>query len=184
MINNFNGKDSHPPGQQSYSGQAEWTPFDADGTEDLGADLIFEKRTPCGRDIMPVTVERGHGIFHVDPNRCVEQETKYMVDLRGIVEPESEIREWHRNGIINWMIDAQVKLDLNDFTLFLAINIFNRCLAKWFVNQKNIYLVGVTCLWIAHKFEEVGEPWGDQYVAIRGFQKYIFGRRTKSQNSP
>lgn len=176
MINKLYGKNSESSRQQKDNSQSEGTPFDVHGAGDLDTDSIFEQTTPCGRHVMPVTVDRLHDqdpelkkameYFMSIQSSCIEQEIKYVVDLRRIRQPESEIREWHRNGIINWLIDAQSKLELNDFTLFLAINIFDRCLGKWFVCQKNIYLVGITCLWIAHKYEEISNPWGDQYVDV------------------
>lgn len=174
MLCNINGINAGSSTQIKDNG----TPFDAGLAADPDADSIFEERTPCGSDVMPVTVDRlneqggplmeAMEYFMSIQKRCIENEMKYMVDLRQLRETSSEIREWHRNGIIDMMIDAQAKLHLNDFTLFLAVNIFDRCLAKCFVNQKNIYLVGITCLWIAHKYEEVGDPTGNQYVAAFG----------------
>lgn len=144
----------------------------------LRTDNAFEQVTPCGKDTIPVTVVPIHKAYHgggkslnsieyfmVIQRRCIEREVKFMVHPH-FMSRQTQVTITHRNHLVDWMIEAQTDMLLNKITLFLAVSIFDRFLNKVFVKRKHLNKVGVTCLWIAHKFEELLPPKSARYEAF------------------
>jgi G2/mitotic-specific cyclin 2 len=66
---------------------------------------------------------------------------------------------WKMRGILNdWLIQIHVKFRLLPETLFLAVNIIDRFLSARIVSLAKLQLVGVTCMFMAAKFEEIMAP--------------------------
>ncbi|KAJ6631143.1 cyclin-like protein [Mycena sp. CBHHK59/15] len=66
---------------------------------------------------------------------------------------------WKMRGILNdWLIQLHVRFRLLSETLFLCVNIIDRFLSARVVSLAKLQLVGVTCMFIAAKFEEVVAP--------------------------
>ena len=64
--------------------------------------------------------------------------------------------KWEMRGILtDWLIEVHNKFRLLPETLFLAINIADRFLSARVVSLSKLQLVGLTCLFIAAKYEEV-----------------------------
>jgi hypothetical protein len=73
---------------------------------------------------------------------------KYMDDQPNL--------KWEMRGILtDWLIEVHNKFRLLPETLFLAINIADRFLSARVVSLSKLQLVGLTCLFIAAKYEEV-----------------------------
>ncbi|KAF7349261.1 hypothetical protein MSAN_01715600 [Mycena sanguinolenta] len=65
---------------------------------------------------------------------------------------------WKMRGVLNdWLIQLHVRFRLLPETLFLAINIIDRFLSARVVSLAKLQLVGVTCMFIAAKFEEIAD---------------------------
>ncbi|KAJ6486899.1 g2/mitotic-specific cyclin cdc13 [Mycena sanguinolenta] len=74
---------------------------------------------------------------------------------------------WKMRGVLNdWLIQLHVRFRLLPETLFLAINIIDRFLSARVVSLAKLQLVGVTCMFIAAKFEEVIAPSVSQFQQI------------------
>ena len=66
---------------------------------------------------------------------------------------------WQMRGILtDWLIQVHLKFRLLPETLFLCINIIDRFLSIRVVSLAKLQLVGVACMFIAAKFEEVVAP--------------------------
>ncbi|KAH9477831.1 G2/mitotic-specific cyclin cdc13 [Psilocybe cubensis] len=66
---------------------------------------------------------------------------------------------WKMRGILtDWLIQVHVRFRLLPETLFLCVNIIDRFLSARVVSLAKLQLVGVTCMFIAAKFEEVVAP--------------------------
>ncbi len=65
-----------------------------------------------------------------------------------------------RTLIIDWIIGVQMLLQLSDETLFLTVNLIDKvlCKVKVEVDKDKLQLIGLTCLFICSKFEEVDPP--------------------------
>ncbi|KAF9003393.1 cyclin-like protein [Cyathus striatus] len=74
------------------------------------------------------------------------------------MESQKELA-WKMRGILtDWLIQVHVRFRLLPETLFLAVNIIDRFLSARVVSLAKLQLVGITCLFIAAKFEEVVAP--------------------------
>lgn len=73
----------------------------------------------------------------------------------------------HRRAVIDRVVSAALKLKLQHETLHIAVNIFDRYMARDF-NREDVLLKAVTCLYIASKFEENYYPLMKNFVAATG----------------
>ncbi|KAG6831065.1 hypothetical protein H0H92_012988 [Tricholoma furcatifolium] len=74
------------------------------------------------------------------------------------MEAQKELA-WKMRGILtDWLIQVHVRFRLLPETLFLCINIIDRFLSARVVSLAKLQLVGVTCMFIAAKFEEIIAP--------------------------
>ncbi|KAJ7145359.1 g2/mitotic-specific cyclin cdc13 [Mycena crocata] len=72
---------------------------------------------------------------------------------------------WKMRGVLNdWLIQLHVRFRLLSETLFLCVNIIDRFLSARVVSLAKLQLVGVTCMFIAAKFEEVVAPSVTQFL--------------------
>ncbi|KAL3082357.1 hypothetical protein niasHT_038775 [Heterodera trifolii] len=79
-----------------------------------------------------------------------------------------------RQILVNWLVHVQVRLKLTNETFSLSVNILDRSLlALLGINKTNLQLLGVTCIFIAAKFEEMVMPNVADfvYVAANMFKK-------------
>lgn len=63
-----------------------------------------------------------------------------------------------RSILLNWLIEIQQNLKLNQRTIFLSINIFDWFLEKKRVLRSELQLVGISSFLIASKFEDIYPP--------------------------
>lgn len=71
-----------------------------------------------------------------------------------------------RGILIDWLIDVHKKFRLRDHTLFIAVNLIDRSLEKFYVKKSNFQLLGITCLFIASKYEEIYPPAMSEYTYV------------------
>jgi cyclin B len=76
--------------------------------------------------------------------------------------------------LVDWLVDVHAKFKLVNETLFLTINLIDRFLEKTLVSRKNLQLVGVTCMFIATKYEEIYPPDLKDFVYVtdKAYTKY------------
>lgn len=66
---------------------------------------------------------------------------------------------WKMRGIlIDWLIQVHSRFRLLPETLFLCVNIIDRFLSRRVVSLAKLQLVGITCMFIAAKVEEIVAP--------------------------
>ncbi|KAI5453345.1 G2/mitotic-specific cyclin [Naganishia albida] len=100
-----------------------------------------------------------------DPTMVLEYQEdifEYMRDLEYKLMPNHKYMDdqpnlkWEMRGILtDWLIEVHNKFRLLPETLFLAVNIADRFLSARVVSLSKLQLVGLTCLFIAAKYEEV-----------------------------
>ncbi|KAK7042999.1 G2/mitotic-specific cyclin [Paramarasmius palmivorus] len=73
---------------------------------------------------------------------------------------------WAMRGILSdWLIELQERFRLLPETLFLCLNIIDRFLSARVVSLARLQLVGVTCMFIAAKVEEIVCPSAQEFLA-------------------
>ena len=63
-----------------------------------------------------------------------------------------------RGILVDWLIDVHLKFKLVNETMFLCVNLIDRYLETTQVSRTKLQLVGVTCMFIASKYEEIYPP--------------------------
>jgi len=81
---------------------------------------------------------------------------------------KSEINGKMRAILIDWLIQVHQRFSLLQETLYLTVGILDRYLSTRFaeVKRKKLQLVGVSCMWIASKYEEMYAPEINDFVYI------------------
>lgn len=86
-------------------------------------------------------------------------ETKFLLK-------QNEINGKMRGILVDWLVDVSVKFNLLPETLFSAVNLLDRYLEKRQVMRTKLQLVGITCLMIMSKFEEIYPPSVRDFVCV------------------
>lgn len=76
----------------------------------------------------------------------------------GFSSVQKDISFKHRNMVIDWLLEVHFRFKLNEETLYLCVNLIDRYLSVVPVKTSELQLVGITCLLIATKFEEIYPP--------------------------
>jgi G2/mitotic-specific cyclin-B, other len=71
---------------------------------------------------------------------------------------QSDINEKMRAVLLDWIIDVHLKFKLQSETLFLTVSLLDRYLSIKYIESNRLQLLGVTCFWIACKYEEITVP--------------------------
>lgn len=74
------------------------------------------------------------------------------------MEAQPHINERMRAILVDWLVEVHLKFKLVPETLYLTVNLIDRCLERMEVSRAKLQLVGVTCLLIASKYEEIYPP--------------------------
>lgn len=83
---------------------------------------------------------------------------------------QKKIQEKHREKLIDWLFYVCSKFRLLDETVFLTINLFDRYLSlQEEVPIEMLQIVGISCLFIAGKYQEIYPPELRDYVHISGY---------------
>ncbi|KAL1495805.1 hypothetical protein AB1Y20_016666 [Prymnesium parvum] len=82
------------------------------------------------------------------------------------MQSQRDINATMRSILIDWLVEVAEEYRLVPETLYLAVNYIDRFLAHVPVNRSRLQLVGVTCMLIASKFEEIHPPAVDEFVYI------------------
>ncbi len=68
--------------------------------------------------------------------------------------------------VIDWLLEVQVEWKLATETMYLAVNLMHRYLARVVIPKRRLQLVGTTALFIASKYEECQPPILDDFLYI------------------
>lgn len=73
-----------------------------------------------------------------------------------------------RKILVDWLVDVHRKFKLRHETLFMAVNLLDRYMdtATEPLQKNKFQLFGVTCLFIAAKFEEIYPPSLSDFVYV------------------
>ena len=94
--------------------------------------------------------------------KILEEHT--MPDSNYIENKQTEITWKMRTILVDWLIDVHNKFSLLPETLFLAINLLDRYLTKEHIALSKLQLLGLTCMLVASKYEEVTHPSIKNYI--------------------
>jgi len=93
-------------------------------------------------------------------------EEKNVKSLFGYMKNQTDINEKMRAMLIDWIIDVHFKFKLKADTLFLTVWLIDKYLSLKKVKRNKLQLIGVTCMLIACKYEEIYSPEVFDFVYI------------------
>lgn len=82
------------------------------------------------------------------------------------MQNQSEINEKMRYILIDWLVEVHLKFKLLPETMGLAVNLVDRFLSRHSIGRDNLQLVGITCMFLAAKYEEIYPPECNDFVYI------------------
>lgn len=72
-----------------------------------------------------------------------------------------------RSVLVDWMVEVFLEYHMTEETLFLSISLLDRMFACHALEAKSsIQLLGIACMWIAGKFQEIFPPSIDDFIYI------------------
>jgi hypothetical protein len=74
------------------------------------------------------------------------------------MESQPHINNRMRSILVDWLVEVHLKFKCAPETLYLTVNLIDRYLERAEVSRPRLQLVGVTCLLIAAKYEEIYPP--------------------------
>ena len=128
-------------------------------------------------EVPPMTLSCHEELIDDDPMMCREysedilsylreKEKVFMCNYKYMEEVQQVISAKMRAILVDWLVEVTEEYQLNPETLFLAVNYLDRFLSKTSVAKTKLQLVGITCLFIASKYEEICPPPLDEFVFI------------------
>jgi len=85
---------------------------------------------------------------------------------RSLDDTQTEVNQQMRGILVDWLIEVADEYNLKGQTLFLAVNFVDRVLENLKIPRTALQLIGVSCMLIACKFEEIYAPLVEDFVYI------------------
>jgi len=71
---------------------------------------------------------------------------------------QTDVNAKMRAILVDWLVEVAEEYKLCADTLYLSVNYIDRFLSIHPVQRGNLQLVGIACMWIASKYEEIYPP--------------------------
>lgn len=71
---------------------------------------------------------------------------------------QTEVNAKMRAILVDWLVEVSEEYKLGADTLYQAVNYLDRFLSLYATRRSQLQLIGVTCLWISAKYEEIYPP--------------------------
>ena len=95
-----------------------------------------------------------------------QNEQKLIPWCNYMVDRQRDITTNMRAILVDWLVEVSQEYRLQNETLYLSINYLDRFLCHEPVLRGKLQLVGITCLFIASKYEEMTPQTVDEFVYI------------------
>lgn len=79
---------------------------------------------------------------------------------------QQEINIKMRRILVDWLVEVHQNFKLLPETLFITINLIDRFVQRKQIPRKSYQLIGVTCMLIASKYEEIYPPYVKDFIYI------------------
>ncbi|KAL8063462.1 hypothetical protein ABFX02_01G027500 [Erythranthe guttata] len=79
---------------------------------------------------------------------------------------QRDITHGMRGILIDWLVEVSEEYRLVPDTLYLTVNLIDRFLSENYIEKQKLQLLGVTCMLIASKYEEICAPRVEEFCFI------------------
>ncbi|KAH7657280.1 G2/Mitotic-specific cyclin A domain-containing protein [Dioscorea alata] len=116
-------------------------------------------------------------VDHANPQMCSLYATDIYTNLRAnelIQRPSSnfmeikqhDINQRMRGILIDWLVEVSEEYNLVPDTLYLTVHIIDLFLTENYIERSRLQLLGISCMLIASKYEEICAPRVEQFCFI------------------
>lgn len=154
-------------------------PFtDANNKQNVGKKLLAQKPVPVSKTIIDDTDKENVSQNHIKalvsqpkgnkykghesymPNILAHFQSTSAKNLASAdpFDHQPDVNRRMRAILFNWLLEIAFKYSFKLRTIFLTANIFDRYLQSRRINRGQLQLVGVTCLLVASKYEDIYPP--------------------------
>jgi hypothetical protein len=81
-------------------------------------------------------------------------------------DSQKQVTEKMRQILIDWLVDVHDSFELKEQTLFLALSYLSDYSSLRDISKEDYQLAGISCLWIASKYEEIYPPRTRNYIEV------------------
>ena len=99
-------------------------------------------------------------------NLLLEENQSTLKPTFGYMNMQNEINEQMRAILIDWIIEVHFQFNLRQETLYMTIWIIDTYLSFNFISRKKLQLLGITCLLISCKSQEIYFPHQNKFIEI------------------
>jgi cyclin A len=86
--------------------------------------------------------------------------TSYTTDI------QTRITSQMRYVLVDWLVEVAEDFRLSTETLFLCVGYVDRFLSRRHIQREELQLLGITCLLIASKYEEINPPHIERFAYV------------------
>ncbi|KAK9273034.1 hypothetical protein L1049_017841 [Liquidambar formosana] len=79
---------------------------------------------------------------------------------------QRDINQIMRGILVDWLVEVSEEYKLVPDTLYLTVNLIDRFLSENYIEKQRLQLLGVTCMLIASKYEEICAPHVEEFCFI------------------
>ena len=95
----------------------------------------------------------------------LERQTEIKPKM-GYMSTQNEINEQMRAILIDWIIEVHFQFNLRQETLYMTISIIDTYLSFHFISRKELQLLGIACLLISCKSQEIYYPPQSKFIEV------------------
>ncbi|KAI3501713.1 hypothetical protein L1887_29686 [Cichorium endivia] len=96
--------------------------------------------------------------------RTAELKWRHSVDFMKTVQ--QEITQEMRSILIDWLVEVGEEYGLASETFYLTVALIDHYLSKKSIGKRRLQLLGITCMLIASKYEEISAPRVEEFCFI------------------
>lgn len=114
-----------------------------------------------------VTVASYHYLEELHETHRLNESRMTKQRLRGGLDAvQTEVTQHMRAILVDWLVEVAMEFNLGTQTLFLSVNYLDRMLESVPIPTTTLQLVGITCMLIAAKYEEIVPPSVSDFVEV------------------
>ena len=99
-------------------------------------------------------------------NLLIEESQTEIKPKMGYMSTQNEINEQMRAILIDWIIEVHFQFNLRQETLYMTISIIDTYLSFHFISRKELQLLGIACLLISCKSQEIYYPQQSKFIEV------------------
>jgi cyclin B len=110
--------------------------------------------------------DAGEYLEEIYINLLIQERQSDIKPKIGYMNMQKEINEQMRAILIDWIIEVHFQFNLRQETLYMTIWIIDTYLSFHFISRKKLQLLGISCLLISCKSEEIYFPHQNKFIEV------------------